>query len=112
MSNKTPGAERTDEEAVAEVVMDAKRQVKIFIDESGPWSLDAEINQWLDQKPGIEILEFFPVSVATAVALSMAKAADEVAVSMGSNAVSNSPMLDRDQKEKTVAAVGIYYLER
>ncbi len=112
MSNKTPGAGRTDGEAVAEVLMDAKRQVKIFIEENGPWGLDNEINQWLDTKPGIEILEFFPVSVATAVALSMAKAATDVAVTMGNSAAPGSPMVDRDNKEKTVAAVGIYYLER
>ena len=109
MTLATPGAERSDEEAVAEEVMGARRQVKIFIDENGPWSLDTSINQWLASKPGIEILEFFPVSVSTSVSTVAALAATTVNMS-----TANAGMTERyaDEKKTTVAAVGIYYTER
>jgi hypothetical protein len=109
MSLRPPGAERSDEEAVAEELMGASRRVKIFENDDGGWALETQVNTWLEQNPGVEILEFFPVSISVSVALAMAKAATQVNMSTSSSGMTES---DKEEKERTVAAVGIYYTER
>lgn len=111
MSLKTRGAERSDEEAVAEEVMGARRRVKIFENYDKGWDLESQVNAWLEQNPNVEILEFFPVSIATSVALAIVKAANEVKL-MGGGDYPSSGNLEERTKESTVAAVGIYYTER
>lgn len=109
MSLKTPGAERSDEEAVAEVMMGSRRLVKIFENYNNSLDLDTQVNTWLDQNPGIEILEFFPVSISVSLGLAMAKAATQVNMSTSSAGMVEN---DSQEKESTVSAVGIYYTER
>lgn len=113
MSLATPGAERTDEEAVAEAAMDARRRVKIFENDSGGWGLEKLVNDWLEANPGVEILEFFPVSISTSVAIAVAQAAKEVEITTRNDTyAAASPAVEERTKEATVSAVGIYYLER
>ena len=113
MSLATPGAERSDEEAVAEELMGARRRVKIFENYDASNNLEAQVNAWLDQNPGVEILEFFPVSISTSVAVAIAKAAGEVQISTRSDSYgAASPTMDERSKESMASAVGIYYTER
>lgn len=111
MSLRTPGAERSEEEAVAEELMGARRRVKIFENENGGFSLETQVNLWLDENPGVEILEFFPVSISTSVAIAIAKSTNEVKL-MGGNDYPSPGNVEERNKEITVAAVGIYYMER
>jgi len=114
MTLKTPGAERSDEEAVAEVMMGTRRRVKIFENENGGWGLETQVNQWLDANPAVEILEFFPVSISTSVAIAAVKTTNEIQITTRNDNgyAPTPPMMEERTKESSVAAVGIYYTER
>jgi hypothetical protein len=87
---------------------------EIFENENGSWQLETQVNQWLDANPAIEILEFFPVSISTSVAVAAVKTTNEIQITTrNDNGYSPTPpSLEERTKESSVAAVGIYYTER
>ena len=101
------------EEQVARDLMERPRAaVKIFWGKD-PGAVEENMNEWLAGNPGVEIRQFFPVSVATSVSIakSIAMAPDEVQMNQcghSNTSVPNSQTVEAE-KSDSVAAVGVYY---
>ena len=102
------------EELVARDLMERSRPgVKIFSGKT-PDDVEMAMNAWLGVHPGVEIRQFFPVSVATAVAVakSVAIAPKELQMNQCNHSYgSDQPheLRASDEKADSMAAVGIYY---
>jgi hypothetical protein len=110
-------------------MMGAKYRVKIF-EGIDPFSVEREMNKWLEGiGTAIDIIEFFPVGVAKAVAMGLSSSPEiasplrvEITTPGSSGAqycstcsttISDTLSTDQRQQEResSVAAVGVLYIE-
>ncbi len=100
---------RSDEERISDVLSNSVCRVKVF-EATHPDTVETQINAWLETRPEVEIIQFFPVGVSMAMAKAKAMAPKEIRFSTQDNNV-NYPEIERetDSEKDQVAAVGIYY---